>query len=236
MDIMRHSIVLNRVKSVAGLAVTLAVLGTLENPVVITAVLLTFWLLLFRPVSRAEGVMSVVAALFFLGQNYAVLTAGGFAFTHRDIFLMPYYEPFLWGFYYLALKRFIGEQPGRVRLEWRALFGLLLTGAGFSVCAGQSQALLLISTLTTCLLFAFFHERYDLTYAAAALLLGFGIELFGVSHGLWSYPEPDLLGIPWWFATMWLSVGVLGRRFLIPLAEWIAARKPGQTPAGPSGA
>ena len=53
-------------------------------------------------------------------------------------------------------------------------------------------------------------------------------EIFGVSEGLWSYPAPDFLGIPFWSATMWISVGLLGRRFLIPATEWLAERMAGQ--------
>jgi uncharacterized membrane protein YoaT (DUF817 family) len=64
----------------------------------------------------------------------------------------------------------------------------------------------------------------DVQHALFALALGFVVELFGVSTGLWSYPAPDFLGIPFWFATMWLSVGLLGYRFLFPAATWLAAK------------
>ncbi|MDY7036269.1 MAG: hypothetical protein SV375_08940, partial [Thermodesulfobacteriota bacterium] len=76
------------------------------------------------------------------------------------------------------------------------------------------------------LLLLMFHKRYDLYYAVYALVLGMVIELFGVFSGLWHYPNPDILGIPFWFANMWMSVGLLGRRFLIPFTEWMAEKLP----------
>lgn len=135
---------------------------------------------------------------------------------------MPYYEPFMWGFYYLTITRFIGEPPRAHGLGAKAILGVLLTGVAFSLFAGNSLNLLLSTIISTSILILMFHEKHDLLYALYALVLGFVVEIFGVSTGLWSYPTPDFLGIPFWFATMWVSVGILGRRFLVPLAEWIA--------------
>jgi len=202
-----------------GIIGTIGVLFFFENSLIILAVLLLFWLILFFPLTRSEVFIFLFASLFFLGQNYAVLATGGFSFKHQDILLMPYYEPFLWGFYYLTMKRFIAEPPPRVLLEKKAFLGLVATGISFSLFSKDSDALLISSVVSTCLLLLLFHERYDFLYAAVALALGLVIEIFGVSTGLWSYPDPDFLGVPFWFSTMWMSVGLLGRRFLIPLAE-----------------
>ena len=96
----------------------------------------------------------------------------------------------------------------------------------------NARPLFLATLVSTALLLAFFHERADIQWAGAALVLGLIVELFGVSAGLWRYPDPDFLGIPFWFATMWISVGVLGRRFLIPLAALIANRLIGESLPG----
>lgn len=213
-----------RLYVLGGAAATLGILSIVQNTLLAAAILLTLWFFLFRPWTFAEGLIFGISSVFFLVQNYAVLAAGGFSFSHRDILLMPYYEPFLWGFYYLSLKRSIGEPPGAVRLEAKALFGLILTGAAFSLFGDNSTLLTSASSVSTAALFILFHTRYDFLYALSALLVGLVVELFGVSIGLWRYPEPDFLGIPYWFAPMWLSVGVLGRRFLIPLAELIVQK------------
>jgi len=135
------------------------------------------------------------------------------------------YEPFLWGFYFLSMKRFVsGRASDRPALSGKAVAGLVATSIMFSIAGADSRILLLATGCSTLLLLAMFHTAGDLSYAACALVLGLIVEIFGVSTGLWRYPSPDFLGIPFWFATMWISVGLLGRRFLIPVAAWIAAR------------
>jgi len=210
--------------AIFALVATLAAIRYIGSSATALLILLPFWAVIFRPWNRTELIMFCVASLFFLIQNFAVLQAGGFSFTHRDIMLMPYYEPFLWGFYYLDMKRFVSEGKGSPRLEWKGFAGLLLTALAFSLFAGNSRLLFDASLVSVVILLAMFHERLDIHYALYSLGLGFTVEIAGVFSGLWKYPEPDFLGIPYWFATMWISVGLLGRRFLIPLAEWIGSR------------
>ncbi|MDY7034593.1 MAG: hypothetical protein SV375_00305, partial [Thermodesulfobacteriota bacterium] len=76
--------------------------------------------------------MFVIASISIIGQNYSVLKAGGFSFREKDFLLMPYYEPFLWGFYYLSMKRYIGEKAKAVPLSCKAFLGLALTSLTFS--------------------------------------------------------------------------------------------------------
>lgn len=213
-----------KLRGITAILSALAVIHLVDNSLTLVFLLLPFWLLLFRPWSKAEYFMFLVASVFFLLQNYAVLKTGGFSFKHKDILLMPYYEPFLWGFYYLIIKRFISEPLQHCKLQLKAFFGLLLTGFAFSFFSQNSDSLLISTLVSTSVLLIMFHELYDLYYALCALILGFIIELFGVSTGLWTYPEPDFLGIPYWFATMWISVGILGRRLLVPLSEWLAVK------------
>ena len=98
----------------------------------------------------------------------------------------------------------------------------------FALFSSDSRTLLVATACSTAFLFMMFHTQGDVQFAVYALVLGFVIELFGVFTGLWWYPAPDILGIPYWFATMWLSVGLLGRRFAVPAAEWLGARIGGQ--------
>lgn len=215
-------------KSVLSLIITLIVLYLIHYSYLLPFLLLPFWYFIFRPFKRSEIIMFVIASLFIIGQNYSVLKSGGFTFAQQDFFLMPYYEPFMWGFYYLNMKRFISEDSDIEKpvLRFKAFLGLAATGICFSFFS-QSSDLLLISTIvSTCFLLILFHKAYDIYYGVYALCLGFIIELFGISTGLWSYPDPDFLGMPFWFATMWISVGILGRRLLIPLSEWVDTKLP----------
>ncbi|WP_300458577.1 hypothetical protein [Desulfobacula sp.] len=210
--------------SLFSLVPTLAIIFAINHSLAILFILLILWFFLFRPFDRTEILMFIIGSLFIVGQNYSVLKSGGFSFTHKDFLLMPYYEPFMWGFYYLHIKRFINEPSESKKLEIKAILGLLITGACFSIFAQNSNLLTIFSFLTTAVLLTMFHERYDLYYAGYALVLGFIIEVFGVFSGNWWYPDPDMLGIPYWFITMWISVGLLARRFLIPFTEWLSKK------------
>ena len=117
-----------KVISIVSLIVTIGIVYFVDQSLILFFILPPIWFLFFRPLNRAEIIMFVIASLFILGQNYPVLKTGGFSFKHKDILLMPYYEPFMWGFYYLNIKRFFGEPSGSVRLGIKAFLGLVLTG------------------------------------------------------------------------------------------------------------
>ena len=209
-----------------GLLITLGALHFIPNRLLVLIVLMLSWLTLFWPVNPAELILFVLAALFFLLQNYVCLKAGLFEFRFKDILLMPYYEPPLWGFYFMSMKRFIaGEDRDRddIVVDRRSIGGVVVSSLAFSLFSFDSHALFIATACSTAFLLVLFHTDVDLYYALYALTLGLIVELFGVSTGLWSYPAPDFVGIPYWFATMWISVGLLGRRFAIPAAEWSAA-------------
>jgi hypothetical protein len=215
-----------QIRVALGLLVTLAALHFIPDRLLLLTLLMLSWALLFYPFSTAEAIMFVMAALFFLVQNYVCLKAGLFAFRFKDILLMPYYEPPLWGFYFMSLKRWIsGDRKDLVVVDKKSIAGVVVTSMMFSLFSFDSRALFIATACSTAFLFVLFHTRLDVSYGLHALALGLIVELFGVSTGLWSYPVPDFLGIPYWFATMWISVGLLGRRFLIPAAEWVASCK-----------
>ncbi|HTM26233.1 MAG TPA: hypothetical protein VL225_13635 [Vicinamibacterales bacterium] len=213
----------HKARVVLALLVTIAVLHFVANRVFAVAVLALSWSFLFAPFSTGELVAFVLAAFFFLLQNYVCLRAGLFEFRFKDVLLMPYYEPLLWGFYFISMKRFItGPTSEDIVIDKKSVAGVVLTSVAFSLFSFDSRALFVATACSTTFLFFLFHSKIDLYYASYGLMLGVIIELFGVSTGLWWYPAPDFLGIPYWFATMWISVGLLGRRFLIPASETVA--------------
>ncbi len=214
-----------KARAILGLVVTLATLHFLPNRLLVLVVLTISWYVLFSPLSTGELVAFVLAALFFLFQNYVCLKAGLFEFRFKDILLMPYYEPLLWGSYFLSLKRFItGQGKDDLVVDRKSIVGLVVTSIGFSVFSFDSRVLFIATACSTTFLLFLFHTELDVYYALCALAMGFILELFGVTTGLWSYPAPDFLGLPYWFGTMWISVGLLGRRFLWPASEWCATK------------
>jgi hypothetical protein len=214
-------------RAVLALVFTLAALHFIPDRLLVLIPLTLSWAVLFYPIRAGELVMFLVAAVFMLFQNYVTLKSGVFEFRFKDILLMPYYEPLLWGFYFMSLKRFIAEDRKDTVVDKKGILGLVVTSAAFSLFSGDSRALFIATVCSTTFLLVLFHTKFDWYYALSALALGFIVELFGVSTGLWAYPAPDVLGMPYWFATMWISVGLLGRRFLIPTSEWLAANVAG---------
>ncbi|SMC21004.1 hypothetical protein SAMN02746041_01084 [Desulfacinum hydrothermale DSM 13146] len=215
-----------RIKLICVLSVflSLAIIALIPHNALTAFVLPLCWWAFFRPIDAMEKAMFVVASLFIIGQNYMVLKSGAFAFKSPDFFGMPYYEPLMWGFYALNIKRFAdGRTSNRAGELRKALICFVLTGIAFSFFSADARLLTVASTATTALLLLCFHERKDLVYASYSLLLGLTVELFGVFTGRWWYPQPVILGLPLWFATMWLSVGILTRRFLIPVS-WLAVQ------------
>lgn len=201
--------------SLLALFCTFGVIWSIRSSIAISCVLPVCWYFLFRPLVRQEVLVFLVAGVFIVLQNYSVLRTGAFSFLRQDFLLMPYYEPLLWGFYFLSLKRFFLADR-EVSLEWPAFLGLGFVSIAFGMFASTGWLSAAVFVATAGVLFLF-HSREDLAYAAYTLTLGFVVEFFGVSSGEWAYPDPDFLGIPFWFAPMWISVGLLGRRLLFPL-------------------
>ena len=217
-----------RVLVVLAVGGTLSIIHFVGDRRAASALLGAGWAFLFYRWSSSEAVLFAIASIVFLLQNFLSLSAGLFEFRFKDVLLQPLYEPLLWGFYFMAMKRFVdGRRRPDVRLEWKAVAGVLTSSTMFSLFT-ESHTLFLATLGSTAVLLALFHTRGDLAYAAFSLGLGLVVEIFGVSTGLWWYPAPDFLGIPYWFATMWVSVGLLTRRFAIPVSEWVATRLAGQ--------
>lgn len=214
-----------RARVALALLLTLTALHIVHDRRLVVLLLVLIWFALYRPFRTPEPVAFAIAAGFFLFQNHVSLKAGLFEFRFKDILLMPYYEPFLWGFYFLSMKRFVsGYDAEPLGIDPRAIAAVVVTSIAFSGFATNSRALFFATACSTAFLFVLFHSRRDVSWALCALALGFVVEFFGVSTGLWWYPAPDVFGIPFWFATMWISVGLLGRRFLFPLAEWLTGK------------
>lgn len=210
--------------AVASLALTLVQISAVETSWLLAFMLPVQWWLVFRPVQRREWAMFALVGPFFVAQNYMALNAGAFAFRQQDFLLMPWHEPLLWMGWYLHLVRFMGFAQREVRLGRSAWLGLAATVIAFSVFGGDAQALTLATAVSSALLLVLFHSRADLAWALCAVAMGALVEATGVANGLWSYPAPGWPGIPVWSLAMWISVGVLGRRFVLPLAEWLALR------------
>ena len=175
-----------KLRVLLALACTLVVLYTVVHSPAVLMVLVALWSIIFYPWRLPEVFSFAIASVFFLFQNYVCLKAGIFEFKVKDVLLMPYYEPFLWGFYFTALKRFVSGERKTLRFQTQSLIGLLVTAISFSLFSRTPSLFFPATVFSTLVLFGLFHTRLDFYYAGCSLMLGFIVELFGVSTGLWS--------------------------------------------------
>jgi len=212
----------NKIKYILCLIVTLTIIYFIKHTLIIIPLLLILWYLVFKPFTTEDIFVFLIAVIYIIPQNYIGLKSGIMFFKNQDFLLMPYYEPLMWGFYYIFLKRFINEPQNDLKLSYKILFTLFLTASLFSYFFSYPSYLFATSIILVFILLLLFHEKYDLYYMAITLFLGFIIELFGVQTELWYYPKVNLLKIPYWFSAMWICVGLFCRRLVIPLAKYLS--------------
>ncbi len=200
----------------AQIPVALLILALVPGNWAKLAALLLLWALSFRRLSRPEIWLYLGVCLFFTAMNAAALRQGIFRFADPDVLGMPVWELFMWGFYVLHVKRVMAgaaPAPGREKLAW--VLGLAMAAAFGSIA--DAQLLTLVSGALLILALACFHTRLDLAYCGYMVLLGAAFEYTGVLSGVWSYPDPPPGGVPFWFITMWGSVGLFAYRLVMPL-------------------
>lgn len=88
---------------------TFTILFLVQDTALQTVLFLTLWAVTFYPLTKAELILFTLACVVYTIADLVVIQYGVFHFTHSDIGLLPYYEPFMWGFYFLHAKRLLGN-------------------------------------------------------------------------------------------------------------------------------
>ncbi|HUY62389.1 MAG TPA: hypothetical protein VMV50_01180 [Candidatus Paceibacterota bacterium] len=200
------------------LAGTLVILLCVPGTLLQTLLLFILWAGTFYPLSRADAVLFLTACLFYTVADIAVVQRGVFRFSHADFFGLPYYEPFMWGFYFLHAKRMLGGALPR-----RLLPGIVLTvtvAATATLVSDTFVSAVLIGIELGVALFLF-HTKTDFRYILYLAALGVIVEALGTATGQWSYGVPYY--VLWWVVT-WSASGLILYRTGLPLAAAIATR------------
>ncbi len=205
------------------LPITLAILAAPIEQIGKAVLLLLVWAVTFRRLSLSDALLFVLASAVFTVMNILAIQGGVFRFENPTLATLPAYEFFMWGFYFLHMRRLLAHEE-RV-LTWSAGLGTLVFALPFLVFTGHSTHLILLLAALA-LLLALFHSKGDIMYGVYAVLLGLAIEWVGVTTGEWSYPGSPL-SVPPWSYVMWAGCGILLRRFAAPLADTLAARLTG---------
>lgn len=196
---------------------TLFILAFVPGTILKLVALLILWILTFKKLEEREWVLFVFINIFFTIFNNLALKNGIFTFNAVDIFRLPAYEFFMWGFYALHTKRMLqGDVPRKkIWLVFVLAFLYILT---FSFIKDTSLLFTVSSILLIASLF-FFHEVMDFVYVGYFVALGTLIEYTGVLSGLWYYVDSIYGGVPFWFITLWGGVGFFLRRLVLPILQ-----------------
>ncbi len=200
---------------VAQLVGTFGMMFFIENTLIALAMMLILWFVTFFPFTKYELIVFVVTCCFYTLGDIVVLNQGIFYFSDTDILGMPYYEPFMWGFYFLHTTRILGGEAPK-----RALPGLILalivvvTITYFSNT--QLVSWLLIAIVLGGLLV--FRTQKDFEYVIYLLGVGIVLEYAGTHFGEWTYNIDNYL--LWWIAT-WALSGLILYRTIHPISLWL---------------
>ncbi len=152
------------------LAGTVAILAFLPGNLSKAIALLILWAMTFKDLKKYEIIFYIIACIFFSLMNGASLHQGIFAFTEPDLFLMPYWEFFMWGFYLLHTPTNAkGPAPEGQRTHAWTL------AIAYSIAFGtihDQNTLLIVTVLLLTIGLVFFHEKMDLAYTGYMIALG----------------------------------------------------------------
>ncbi len=197
---------------------TLVIIFMVQNTVAATLLLLIWWGITFYPFSKQDVVLFLTTSVFFTLVDISVLRQGIFAFSDKDIWEMPYFELFLWGFYFLHASRVLkGEISNRVIPG--AVFSALAMLA-LSLSPSVPVALFIASGILVASLI-YFGTKKDIQYTLYLMLMGIIIEVLGTSIGKWSYGIDNYFF--WWIITWGIS-GLVLYRASLPLAQLLVKK------------
>ncbi|MDO8408382.1 MAG: hypothetical protein Q7S95_04125 [bacterium] len=208
----------SRVLLLVQLVGTLAILFAVPNTILQTFLLLLLWAITFWPLTRSELVIFVLTCVLFTGADIAVVSRGIFHFAHPDMWGLPYYEPFVWGFYFLHSMRVIGGRP-QTQVLPGLVFALLFVGTVSLI--PDVTILLIVAGVLLISALVYFRTAKDFQYTGYLLLLGFVIETLGVSTRVWSYSIDNY--VVWWAIT-WAASGLILYRAVMPVGMRLAKK------------
>lgn len=197
------------------LVATAAVLGLLPGNFIKLTAMLVVWGISFRRISSRELMIMAGVNVFFSLMDLGALHSGVFRFRHPDLFGLPIYEYFMWGFYTLHALRFVGRMPETPRLTLSlvlaALFAVPFVTIPHPTVLFFASSVVLIGSL------AMLRDPVDFAYTGYLIAVGCVIEYVGVWTGQWTYPGPPPGGVALWFIPMWGGIGLFTGRLLAPL-------------------
>jgi uncharacterized membrane protein YoaT (DUF817 family) len=103
---------------------------------------------------------------------------------------------------------------------WTVLFAvlcLLLVSQFWQV----PSILFVLLAINALMLIIMGKPRHDATLFILAGIWGAGAEMVGIYFGAWSYPMPNIFGIPFWLPLVWGTAGVFLMRLSDAIKEYL---------------
>lgn len=193
------------------------VLVSLALPISNEIKALNFLLIIFfllRPKNLKEIAMIIIANIVFVVSDIAAVQSGFFKFTNPDLFGLPYWEFFAWGFWILYMYRLLPKHfPSNLQLA--AVIGGVLFSQAFGIIESR-ELLLLVTILIIIVSLKFLHTINDYLYLGYLALVGMAVETVGLYFNLWTYPNSNLVLAAVQFVVMWAGVGLYFRNIIGP--------------------
>lgn len=150
----------------------------------------------------------IITSGIFSIANYAALKNNVFVFTKPDLFLMPFNEVLMWGFYCLNAHRLIGVKSALTVQKIKPILYIAIYVLAFSIVKDEIP-LSVFSFFLLGLALMIHHSFRDFMYIAYFLLMGVIVETSGVLNGLWLYPQASYFAWPLWAPLMWANIGLI---------------------------
>lgn len=197
------------------LIATVLIIAYVPNSLMQVVLLFVLWAITFRTFSAREVILFVLTCVFFTIADIMVISKGVFQFTHTDIWGMPYYEPFVWGFYFLHGTRMLRGRTSE-KLTPGLLFALVFVLALSSI--PDETVLLTVAGLIVCIALLIFRTKEDFLYTLYFIGIGCAIEFVGTKTGVWYYGIEHYYA--WWIVT-WGGSGLILYRTIIPVCTYL---------------
>lgn len=204
------------------LLISLAVLAFIPDNAIKVAILLPIWWITFRGLRRNEIWAFVIANIIFSISDIGAIENGFFRFIQPDLWGMPWFEFFMWGFYFLHAHRIL-KLKSQPRLDLTTLFLSLC----FAACFGLFQDKILILAITSSILVFtlwWFRSAQDLIMCLYMMAVGAIFEYVGLKFNIWDYPNASLSIVAPQFVIMWGGAGVFFHRMVSPFLHAKAKR------------
>jgi len=203
------------------LIITLLVLAFVPNNLLKIALMLPVWWMAFGGLSRREWIVYFLINILFVLNDIGAIQNHFFQFTNPDLFGLPYWEFFMWGFYLLHLHRMFPPKIPK-SLDLKLVLLALVFAQVFAIIPDRNM-LLIVTSSVLMITFYFYHEAEDFLYCFYLMAMGIAVETVGLSYNLWSYPETDYNAALVQFVIMWGAIGLYFRHIM---GGWLLEKNP----------